>query len=94
MEQLLQSIKRVNSAKQLSNRNFESHIFFDNGVCDNRLTDFALQLISVAKKTLGKICYSKISQNKERLPLKYLLETGYLSKIFIGLPQRLSTLMH
>ena len=54
MEQLLLSLKRVNTAKQINNRNIESHIIFDNGVRGARLTEFALQLVSVAKNTLGK----------------------------------------
>ena len=60
MEQLLQSIKGINIAKQESDRNIQSHIFFDNGCRDTRLTEFPLQLISVAKKVLGQLNILKI----------------------------------
>jgi hypothetical protein len=53
MEQLLNSIKLINAAKQTSDRHVESHIFFDNGVRGTQLTEFALQLVSIAKPTLG-----------------------------------------
>ena len=55
MEQLLRSLAAVNQATQQSNRHFDANIFFDNGVRDRRLTDFALQLITVAQKTLGQL---------------------------------------
>ena len=61
MEQLLQSISRVNMAREHSSRNFQSHIFFDNGICGTQLTEFALQLLCVAKETLGEyrlLCFS------------------------------------
>lgn len=57
MEQLLQSIKGINYAKQESDRNIQSHVFFDNGVRNTKLTEFPLQLVSVAKKVLGKRTY-------------------------------------
>lgn len=64
MEQLLKSISRINVAKQESGRHFQSHIFFDNGVRDSRLTEFALQLVSIVKKTLGKLymCPKKLNR--------------------------------
>lgn len=52
MEQLLVSLAAVNSA-QLQRGNFEAHIFFDNGVKGKKLTEFALQLISLVSRTLG-----------------------------------------
>lgn len=57
MEQLLNSIKLINTAKQTSDRHIESHIFFDNGVRGTNLTEFALQLISIVKSTLGSEVY-------------------------------------
>lgn len=52
MEQLLRSIKAINRAKQLGDRRFEAHIFFDNGTRGTRLTEFALQLACIVKRTL------------------------------------------
>ena len=57
MKQLLRSLGRINRAKQQSDRHFQAHIFFDNGVRHNRLTPFALQLVVVAGKALGNIFY-------------------------------------
>ena len=57
MEQLVRSLKRINSAKQIDNRNFQAHIFFDNGCRGKKLTQFALQLVHVVKEVLGMYIY-------------------------------------
>ena len=51
----MRSLGRINTAKQQSGRHFEAHIFFDNGVRNDKLGKFALQLVAVASKTLGKL---------------------------------------
>eukprot|EP00794_Sanderia_malayensis_P016164 gene16164-17787_t len=53
MEQLLNSIAKVDSAREETNRRFESHIFFDDGVRDTTLKEYALQLLSLLEKTLN-----------------------------------------
>lgn len=60
MEQLIQSISGINRAKQESDRHFQSHIFFDNGSRDQQIQPFALQLISVIHKTLGKYFFGEV----------------------------------
>lgn len=54
MSQLLDSLRAVNVTKQKSGRHFQAHIFFDNGVRDTKLTQFACQLVSCIKMTLGE----------------------------------------
>ena len=53
MKQLLDSLNRINLAQRRGERHFESHIFFDGGVRDTVLSEFALQLISLLKSSLG-----------------------------------------
>ena len=52
MEQLLHSLHDVDTARQGSKRQFESHVFFDGAVKGDVLNDFVLQLISLVPKTL------------------------------------------
>ena len=54
MEQLLESIQRINVAMQTSGRSFCHHVFLDNGVTDTRLSKFALQLVYVAKRVFSE----------------------------------------
>ena len=61
MEQLLRSIGRINYAKQIDNRHFQAHIFFDSGARGFRLTEFALQLICMVKKALGLSLKKKLN---------------------------------
>ncbi|KAL8601710.1 hypothetical protein ACOMHN_033886 [Nucella lapillus] len=53
MRQLLESIRHINEAQRGGDRNFESHIIFDNGVRQTELSDFALTLIALLEDTLG-----------------------------------------
>ena len=55
MRQLLESLADINKAKQQdSGRDVQAHIVFDNGVRDTRLTQFALQLVTLCQSTLGQ----------------------------------------
>ena len=82
MQQLLRSLGRINRATQQSERHFQAHIFFDNGVRHNRLTPFALQLIAVALKTLGKTSASHTAPQSFRPWCshhhRYSIQNGYI----------------
>ncbi|KAK6965691.1 Chitin synthase class 2, partial [Biomphalaria glabrata] len=53
MKQLLESLGRVNLAQQEGETYFESHIFFDAGVRNNKISEFPLILVSLLEETLG-----------------------------------------
>ena len=52
MEQLLNSIAGLDSARKEAGRKMEAHIFFDDGVRDRTLKKYALQLVSLLEKTV------------------------------------------
>lgn len=53
MEQLLQSLSRIDQASSYCKRQFEAHIFFDDGVRGDVVKVYALQLLSLLKETMG-----------------------------------------
>ena len=52
MEQLLKSLHDIDCAREKSQRQIESHVFFDGAVKGEVLNNFVLQLISLIPKTL------------------------------------------
>ncbi|KXJ20581.1 Chitin synthase 6 [Exaiptasia diaphana] len=78
MEQLLRSLHDIDTARLKSERNFESHIFFDGAVKGNVLNDFVLQLIALVPKTLGveKIEDCKKIKTPYGMQLKWELPGG------------------
>ncbi|CAL1530473.1 unnamed protein product, partial [Lymnaea stagnalis] len=52
MKQLLESLAKVNVAQQEGETFFESHILFDGGVHNGKLSEFALNLVSLLEETL------------------------------------------
>ena len=52
MEQLLNSLHDIDSARAISRRQIESHIFFDGAIKGDVLNNYVLQLISLIPKTL------------------------------------------
>ncbi|KAH9513509.1 Chitin synthase, class 2 [Bulinus truncatus] len=71
MKQLLESLSKVNVAQQEGETFFQSHIFFDGGVNNNKLSEFPLVLISLLEETLGikpEHCTkdNKLVKNKKR----------------------------
>ena len=53
MRQLMESIKLITQSK--TERPFESHIFFDGGIKDEKESDFVLQLVELVQEIFGKI---------------------------------------
>ncbi|XP_046329399.2 uncharacterized protein LOC124113182 isoform X2 [Haliotis rufescens] len=53
MRQLLQSINKINLARANDDRFFESHVIFDGGIRNKNISEFALQLLTLLKETLG-----------------------------------------
>eukprot|EP00794_Sanderia_malayensis_P016107 gene16107-17728_t len=78
MEQLLHSIAGVDAARKESRRQFESHIFFDDGARGQVIKWYALQLISLLPKTL-KVTAKNVGNKLETpygLQLKWRLPGG------------------
>ena len=78
MEQLLHSIAGIDAARKISQRQFESHIFFDDGCRGEVIKWYALQLISLLPKTLG-VEAEKVGNKLETpygLQLKWRLPGG------------------
>ncbi|KAH9513510.1 Chitin synthase, class 2 [Bulinus truncatus] len=96
MKQLLESLSKVNVAQQEGETFFQSHIFFDGGVNNNKLSEFPLVLISLLEETLGikpehctkvntpyglKLSWGLPSQrNKERMTFSIHLKDNKLVK--------------
>ncbi|BFZ23575.1 hypothetical protein BsWGS_26614 [Bradybaena similaris] len=53
MRQLLESLAKINMAQVEGETFFESHVIFDGGVKQRKLSDFSLVLISILEDTLG-----------------------------------------
>lgn len=53
MEQLLQSLAKVDMARKQSGRQFEAHVFFDDGARGEVVKMYALQLLSLIKDAMG-----------------------------------------
>lgn len=70
MRQLLQSINKINLARANDDRFFESHVIFDGGIRNKNISEFALQLLTLLKETLGRIFIS-IVFNQSRAPQMY-----------------------
>jgi hypothetical protein len=55
MQQLLNSIQQISESRTDGcNVHFESHIFLDDGVKENKMSESALLLLSVVKDELSK----------------------------------------
>eukprot|EP00794_Sanderia_malayensis_P016163 gene16163-17786_t len=77
MEQLLHSIARIDSARKEAGRNFEAHVFFDDGVRDTTLKQYALQLVSMLEKTLDvKPSFATKIETPYGMELKWNLPGG------------------
>jgi len=70
MEQLLHSISGIDAARRSSERQFESHIFLDDGARGQVIKWYALQLISLLPTTLG----AKIERVGNKLETPYGLQ--------------------
>ena len=77
MEQLLLSIRDVDTHSKKSGRHYESHIFFDGCVGAEVLNNFVLQLASLVEKTL-KVQPSDCTKMKTPygMQLKWKLQGG------------------
>ncbi|XP_046547945.1 LOW QUALITY PROTEIN: uncharacterized protein LOC124257841 [Haliotis rubra] len=76
MRQLLQSINKINLARTDNEKFFESHVIFDGGIRNKNISEFALQLLTLLKETLGIL-----TDNCTKV------ETPYGMKLSWNLPQ-------
>ncbi|XP_067653543.1 chitin synthase chs-2-like isoform X2 [Haliotis asinina] len=76
MRQLLQSVNKINLARTDNEKFFESHVIFDGGIRNKNISEFALQLLTLLKETLGIL-----TDNCTKV------ETPYGMKLSWNLPQ-------
>ena len=77
MEQLLQSLAKIDQARKECGRQFESHVFFDDGARGDVVKRYALQLLSLLKDTVGvEVGHAMKLETPYGLQLKWCLPNG------------------